>query len=88
MATSSSSIDYVPRQLSHFKDCLLPDLEETGRVFGRGAFGVVGEMKLPDGTIVAGKKIHKIFFDPDNDPKETTSLKERFQQECLRYVFL
>ena len=82
------SIDYVSTQSSRFKDCLLPDLEETGRVFGRGAFGVVVEMKLPDGTIVAGKKIHSIFFEPDNDPKETKAMKERFEQECIRYVFM
>ena len=44
----------------------LPDVEDTGRILGRGAYGEVVEMKLPNGTIVAGKKIHIIFFDPSN----------------------
>ena len=44
----------------------LPNVEDTGRILGRGAYGEVVEMKLPNGTIVAGKKIHSIFFDPSN----------------------
>ena len=66
------------------KAYLLLDVEETGRVLGKGAYGEVVELKLPDGTIAAGKKIHNILFDPSNDPAHIRSMKERFQQECMR----
>ena len=67
--------------------CLLPELEETGRVLGRGAYGEVVEMLL-HGTKVVGKKIHNIFFDSTNDPDYVKSMKERVQEECVRYVML
>ena len=59
----------------------LLNVEDTGRILGRGAFGEVVDMKLQDGTTVAGKKIHSIFFDPSN---YSPYIKERFQQECVR----
>ena len=67
--------------------CLLLELEETQRVLGRGAYGEVIELLL-HGTKVAGKKIHNIYFDSTNDPDYVKSMKERFQQECVRYVIL
>ena len=70
---------------SQFIHCLLPELEETGTVFGTGAFGEVIEMKLSDDTKVAGKKVHSIFFKSGNDPSGIKSMKGRFEQECVRY---
>ena len=60
----------------------LPDVEETSKELGRGSYGVVLEMKLPDGSLVAGKMIHSTFLDPDNFPASGQSLKEKFEQEC------
>ena len=67
--------------------CLFLELEETVRVLGRGAYGEVVELLL-HGTKVAGKKIHNILFDSTNDPDYVKSMKERFQEECVRYVML
>ena len=77
----------MAKKQSQFMDCFLPELEETGRVLGRGAYGEVVELLL-HGTKVAGKKIHNIFFDSTNDPDYVKSMKERFQQECVRYAQL
>ena len=63
---------------------ILPEVYETGKVLGRGSYGEVTELKLPNGTVVAGKKIHSILFDPDTDPVGMRSLKEEFEQECVR----
>ena len=60
-------------KLQHYN---LPDVMKRGRVFGKGAFGKVMEMKLADGTIVAGKKYYN----------DSTSSKDRvkIEEECLR----
>ena len=58
-------------------DCLLPELEETGRVIGRGAYGEVVELLL-HGIKVAGKKID--CKDSESDIKLCT------RQECNRLV--
>ena len=63
---------------------ILPKVYETGKVLGNGAYGKVIELKLPDGTIVAGKEIHNSLFDPDTEPAGIRSLKEGFEQECVR----
>ena len=77
----------MAKKQSQFMDCFLPELEETGRVLGRGAYGEVVEMLL-HGTKVAGKKIHNVFFDSTNDPSHVESMRKRFEQECVRYVRL
>ena len=76
---------YIVASQSQFRHYLLFKIEETGRVLGRGAYGEVVELLL-HGTKVAGKKIHSIFFDSSNDPDRVKAIKERFQQECVRYV--
>ena len=63
---------------------ILPEIYETGKVLGSGAYGKVTELKLPNGTVVAGKKIHNSLFDPDTEPGGMRSLKEGFEQECVR----
>lgn len=55
---------------------LVHDVEDTDRELGKGSYGVVVEMKLPDGTIVAGKKLHDILHFADD-------MKSRIKQECL-----
>ena len=70
--------------MSHrLRTYLLPEIEETGKTLGNGSYGEVKELKLPNGTIVAGKKIHNIFL-LSNDSDSIKSLKERFEQECVR----
>lgn len=63
---------------------LLPKIEETGEALGNGSYGEVTELKLPNGTIVAGKRIHDVFFLSSNDSDSIESMKKRFEQECLR----
>ena len=58
-------------------DCLLPELEETRRVLGRGAYGEVVEVLL-HGTKVAGKKI--------NCKDSESDVKSRIKQECNKLV--
>ena len=60
---------------------VLPDLEKTGKLLGRGAFGKVMEMKLPDGTIVAGKKF---YSEPSINQRHAKPLKVRIEEECMR----
>ena len=56
-------------------DYFLPNIEETERVLGQGAYGEVVEMSL-HGTKVAGKKI---------DSKESY-IKSRIEQHCKKLV--
>ena len=58
------------------QDYNLPGVMKTDRLLGRGAFGKVIEMKLPDGTIVAGKKFY-------ND-STTSEDRVKIEEECLR----
>ena len=60
---------------------VLPNLEKTGKLLGRGAFGKVIEMKLPDGTVVAGKKF---YSEPSNNQRHAKPLKVRIEEECVR----
>ena len=61
---------------------VLHNLKKTGKLLGRGAFGKVIEMKLPDGTIVAGKKFYK---QPSNNQRHAAEpLKVRIEEECMR----
>ena len=69
---------------SQLIDSLLPEVKKTDRTLGRGAYGKVKEMILSDGTIVAGKKFHDVFNESGNDEKGIKSIKELFEQECLR----
>ena len=81
------SVPYLASIMSHqLERYVIPDLEETGKEFGKGAYGVVIEMKFPDGTLVAAKKIHNIFFESGNEPNQVQSMKEQFKEECIRYV--
>ena len=68
---------------SQFSSYHLPNVEDTGRVLGKGSSGVVVEMKLPNGTRVVGKKLHEIFFEPNNYSADVMMKISRFKQECL-----
>ena len=71
-------------QQTQLRSRLCPEVEETNRVIGRGAYGVVVEMKLPDGTVVAGKKINNSFIESSGDLNNDRTMKEKFEQECMR----
>ena len=89
MAVEDRPGGLVQSALSFLKDFLLEEergyheqsyllrleLEETGRVIGRGAYGEVLELLL-HGTKVAGKKI-------DSKDRES-DIKSRIEQECNR----
>ena len=60
---------------TQLRSYLLPNVEDTGIVLGRGAYGVVLEMKLSDGTRVAGKKIHDLILE--------SYIISKFNEECL-----
>ena len=62
---------------TQLRSYLLPNVEETGRELGKGSYGVVVEMNLPDGTRVAGKKIHDLLLG------EGSVIPSQFEQECL-----
>ena len=82
--TVTSSVEFHRQlQLKHYS---LSGLEETGKELGRGSYGEVVEMKLRDGEIVAGKKIHSTFFAEDNASGQEKPTKEKFEQECKRYA--
>lgn len=59
-------------------DYILPELEETGRVLGRGNYGEVTEMLLHS-TKVVGKKI--------DCKDEKSSIKSRTEQQFSRLVY-
>ena len=61
---------------TQLRSYLLPNIEDTGIVLGRGPYGVVIEMKLLDGTRVAGKKIHELLL-------QSSYQISRFEKECL-----
>ena len=65
-------------QLHHYH---IPGVMKTDRVLGRGAFAKVIEMKLSDGTIVAGKKFFKDLSTSENNAE---SLKVLVEKECER----
>ena len=45
------------QQRAALQPLLLKDVEETGKEFGRGAYGVVTEV-IVSGTVCAAKKLH------------------------------
>ena len=65
----------------------IPNLEETGRKVGEGSYGEVVEVRVR-GERYAGKKLHKIFYERDVQPKETAAIAERFEEECRRMPHL
>ena len=66
---------------------LIPSLQETGRILGKGAYGEVVEV-LVNGRKCAAKKLHGIFSARDVPPTEKVSMAERFEKECLRVLHL
>ena len=66
---------------------LIPSLQETGRILGKGAYGEVVEVRV-NGRKCAAKKLHGIFSARDVPPTEKASMAERFEKECLRVLHL
>ena len=66
---------------------LIPSLQETGRILGKGAYGEVVEVRV-NGRKCAAKKLHGIFSARDVPRTEKVSIAERFEKECLRVLHL
>ena len=66
------------------KQFLLPNVIATEKVFNRGAFSKVIEMKLY-GALVAGKRIHDIFS--YNTADSATNMK-RFEEVCAQLSYV
>ena len=49
------------QQKDQLHSLLLPDLKETGKELGRGAYGVVTEV-IVSGTTCAAKKLHDVII--------------------------
>lgn len=64
------------------QELLLTGVTEEGRELGRGAYGVVVEVKV-NGLRCAGKKIHSILLQTSRD--ERAKLTSRFVEECLQH---
>ena len=69
----------IPSQLQSF---VLADIEEVGKVLGKGAYGEVLEMRM-QGLRVAGKKLYNSFFQGTTQ-KVQQHLSKRFEEECIR----
>lgn len=62
---------------------VVPVLEDTGKLLGKGAYAQVVEMKL-NGETVAVKKIHDTFLEASRVEVEATV--RNFEEECVRYI--
>ena len=62
---------------------IVTDIQETGKVIGRGAYGEVMEMRM-EGRTVAGKRIHQTLLETGNEGTEVQI--QRFKEECIRYI--
>ena len=58
---------------------LLKDIQETGQVIGKGAFGSVKKVRLW-GMVCAAKSLHDLSL---SGSKEEQALFEKFERECL-----
>lgn len=67
---------------SRLQAFILADLEETGKVLGKGAYGEVAEMRL-HGVVVAAKRIHDLLLS-HNSASQVSALEKRFEDECIR----
>ena len=72
-------MEAVPVQL---KSLTLPNVIETGKKLGSGAYGEVVEVRL-SGLKCAGKKLHALFFD-QSSREEQQAIVSRFVEECER----
>ena len=60
----------------------LDDVENTGKLIGRGAYGRVIEVRV-HGVLCAAKEIHSILIE-DSTPNEFETTKESFLNECAK----
>ena len=74
-------VDLRSRLRSELRSLELEGVEETGNELGRGAYGVVVEVKL-HGLLCAGKKLHDALLQySDRQAQEEALMK--FAEECL-----
>ena len=74
MATQMQPYD-ITKDLEEF---VLNDVRRTGTTLGRGAFGIVEELKI-GGTLCAGKRLHPELYHQDQGLQRTI---KRFTEEC------
>ena len=67
------------RNAPELKEFFLSDARKTGKRLGSGAFGIVEELAV-GGTICAGKMLHTVLIDEQNDGADR--IVERFVSEC------
>ena len=60
---------------------IVPFLEETGVLLGKGVYGEVLEMRMK-GELVAVKKVHKRF----QSVRSWEANFSRFKEDCVRYA--
>ena len=72
-------MDSIPVSL---KALNIPNVIETGKKRGSGAYGEVVEVRL-SGLKCAGKKLHALFFD-QSPREERRAIVSRFVEECVR----
>lgn len=71
----------------HKAGSLITDLQETGRILGKGSYGVVVEVKVNQ-RLCAAKKLHDIFNAQDVPLNEKTAMSKRFEKECRQVLYL
>ncbi len=67
------------REAPQLQPFLLPDARPTGRRIGGGAYGTVEELDV-HGLLCAGKKLHEILVEADN--QGIPNILRRFVKEC------
>ena len=58
---------------------IIPNMRLTGRSLGGGSYGTVEELEI-DGLLCAGKKVHDILINPENEGAQR--MVEKYYAEC------
>ena len=58
---------------------LLQDVKKNGKLLGGGSYGVVEELEMR-GLVCAGKKIHELLIDPENQGAQ--NMVDKYYSEC------
>ena len=66
--------------ITELQEFVVPNVRPTGKELGRGAYGMVEEVKIP-GAICAAKIIHEALLRMGNED-EVRSITEKFVREC------
>lgn len=82
MAITTTQMKYS--NIPELNEFILNDIHRTGKQLGRGAFGVVEELKIGhSGTLYAGKQFHPGILNSYHDDEESVQrTARRFIAEC------